>query len=46
MIDDFNLLDLESQIGEFLMSWIKNGYYYDLANNEKIYIHNISLVVA
>jgi dynein heavy chain len=45
-IDDFNILDINSQIGEFMLTCIKDGYYYDTATNEKIFIYNISFVVA
>ena len=45
-IDDFNILDINCQIGEFIMTCIKNGYYYDTTTNEKIHIQNISFVVA
>jgi hypothetical protein len=45
-IDDFNILDISSQIFQFIMACIKDGYYYDAATNEKIFIFNISFVVA
>jgi hypothetical protein len=46
MIDDFNLLEEESQVGQFLTSCIKYGYFYDFSTNEKTYLHNISFIVA
>ena len=45
-IDDFNTLDINSRIGEFIIACVKDGYYYDTTTNEKIYIYNIAIVAA
>ncbi len=37
---------MDSQIGQFLYNCVKNGYYYDMMTYEKIFISNISFVVA
>ena len=46
MLDDINLLDVNSSIGRFLRSILNQGFYYDKITLERIYFNNVSIIAA